>query len=161
MLGVNVMDFVSRVIFAVASMTLVVAATALIGLGCWQAITAFGQSARAIAPNVLDAIGYVVIAIAVFDVSKYLMEEEVFRTRQRRQASEARESLTRFISTIAIAVFLEGLVMVFEVSKEKVADLIYPTLLLATGIVVVVGLGLYQRLSATVEQEVEEPDGPS
>ena len=106
----------------------------------------------------LAAIGYVVIAMAVFDVAKYFVEEEVIRGREMRNAAEARRSLTKFISTISIAVFIEGLVLVFRVSKETVPDILYPTALLVTGIVIVVGLGVYQRLSADVEQKVEDKD---
>jgi hypothetical protein len=108
--------------------------------------------------GLLRAIGYMVIAIAVFDVSKYLAEEEVVRGRELRAASEARRSLTKFISTIAIAVFLEGLVTVFRVSKTNVPDMVYPTLLLLVGILIVLGLGAYQRLSASVEMEVGHSD---
>jgi hypothetical protein len=75
-----------------------------------------------------------------------------------RGAAETRRSLTKFISTISIAVFIEGLVLVFRVSRESVDELLYPTGLLITGIVIVVGLGLYQRLSADVEQKVDDKD---
>jgi hypothetical protein len=94
----------------------------------------------------------------VFDVAKYLIEEEVMRAREMRVASDARRSLTRFISTIAIAIFLEALVMVFRVSHEKISDLVFPTLLLFAGMALVLTLGLYQRLSVTVELEVEHRD---
>ena len=75
-----------------------------------------------------------------------------------RAASETRRSLTRFISTIAIAVFLEALVTVFRVSQEDVAKLLYPTLLFVAAILLVVGLGVYQRLSAEVEERVGHKD---
>ena len=106
----------------------------------------------------LIGIGYVVVSIAVFDVAKYLIEEEVMREREMRVASETRRSLTRFISTIAIAVFLEALVMVFRVSQEKISDLVFPKLLLFAGMALVLTLGVYQRLSAMVEVEVEHRD---
>jgi hypothetical protein len=73
-----------------------------------------------------------------------------------RSATEARRSLTKFVSTIAIAVFIEGLVIVFQASKESLPDMLYPTALLLTAIVIVIGLGVYQRLSADVEEMVEE-----
>ena len=98
------------------------------------------------------------ISLAVFDVAKYFIEEEVIRGREMRLTSEARRSLTKFISTISIAVFIEALVMVFRVSKEDVEKMLYPTALLLTAILIVVGLGLYQRLSAEVEQKVEAKD---
>ena len=94
--------------------------------------------------------------MAVFDVAKYFVEEEVIRGREMRTDAEARRSLTKFISTISIAVFIEGLVLVFRVSKESISDILYPTALLITAIVIVVGLGGYQRLSAEVEQKVEK-----
>ncbi|MBD2750342.1 hypothetical protein IC232_27155 [Microvirga sp. BT688] len=99
-----------------------------------------------------------IISIAVFDVAKFLIEEEVLNGRERRIASEARRSLTKFISTIAIAIFLEALVTVFRVSAAEVTQLLYPTLLLVAATLLIVGLGLYQRLSATVERQVDAND---
>ena len=101
----------------------------------------------------LGAIGYVVIAVAVFDVAKYFIEEEVIRGREMSIASEARRSLTKFISTISIAVFIEALVLVVRVSKQDVDKMFYPTLLLLTAIIIVVGLGVYQRLSVVIEKQ--------
>jgi hypothetical protein len=100
----------------------------------------------------------VVVSVATFEISKYVIEEEVVRGREMRVASEARRSLTRFISTIAIAIFLEALVVVFRVGKDNVPHLIYPTALLVAGILLIIGLGVYQRLSAIVEEEVEDKD---
>src|SRR5215208_3003392 len=44
----------------------------------------------------LGAVGYVIIAIAVFDVAKFLVEEEVLNRREKQTASDARRSLTKF-----------------------------------------------------------------
>ncbi len=55
--------------------------------------------------------------------------------------------------------FIEALVTVFRVSQqEDLQPLLYPTALLLTAIIIVVGLGHYQRLSAEVEQKVEAKD---
>ena len=72
--------------------------------------------------------------------------------------SEARRSLTKFVSTISIAVFLEGLVTVFRVSQESVPLLLYPAAIMITGTILILGLGLYQRMSVVVEREVEQKD---
>ena len=104
------------------------------------------------------SIGYVVIAMAVFDVAKYFVEEEVIRGREMRLASEARRSLTKFISTISIAVFIEGLVLVFRQSGQDVGLILYPVAVLMTAILIILGLGGYQRLSASVEGEVDAKD---
>ena len=121
----------------------------------WDTHSGFRNSA--VGGALLEAVGYTVIAIAVFDVGKYLLEEEAIRGREMRKADEARRSMTKFMSTIAIAVFLELLVAVFAASKDNISDMIYPTLLLLSGVALVVGLGVYQRLSVEVEQD-EGPD---
>ena len=149
-------ETISRGVFVLASAILMALASALMGYSIYQAFEGFGTPDYALSTKLLDAVGYVVIAIAIFDVAKYLLEEEVLRGRELRHASEARRSLTKFISTISIAVFLEALVMVFQASKKQLSDMIYPTLLLLTGIALIVGLGVFQRLSVTAETRTGE-----
>jgi hypothetical protein len=150
---VKMMDFLSRFAFATVSLVLMAMSLALVGFALVELYAAAARSSAEFGDALLGAIGYVVIAVAVFDVAKYFFEEEVIRGREMRIASEARRSLTKFISTIAIAVFIEGLVTVVRVSKQDVDKMFYPTLLLLTAIVIVIGLGLYQRLSVAGEQQ--------
>jgi hypothetical protein len=154
----HVMDYVSRGMFAVAAGVLMLIALALSGYCAFLLVGAFRGPWDEAGAALLGAIGYVVIAVAVFDVAKYFVEEEVIRGREMRLASEARRSLTKFISTIAIAVFIEGLVMVFRQSSQDVTQIFYPTSVLLSGILIILGLGFYQRLSADVEDQVEARD---
>ena len=101
-------------------------------------------------------VGYVVIAIAVFDVAKYLIEEEVVREREMREVGEVRRSLTRFILTILIAVFLEAIVLIFKVSDEDLSLAVYPTFLLLAGVAMLIGLGAFQRYAAVAEKATGE-----
>jgi ABC-type antimicrobial peptide transport system permease subunit len=151
-------DVLSRIAFAAASLVLIALSLALVVNGALAVIAGVSASWADASDALLSAIGYVVISIAVFDVAKYFIEEEVIRGREMRLTSEARRSLTKFISTISIAVFIEALVMVFRVGKDDIERLLYPTALLLTAIAIVVGLGLYQRMSAEVEQRVESKD---
>ena len=151
----SIIEALSRLAFASASLVLMAMSFGLVIYGGIEVAVGIGTSREDGSTALLAAIGYVVIAMAVFDVAKYFVEEEVIRGREMRNASEARRSLTKFISTISIAVFIEGLVLVFRVSRQNVADLLYPTALLFTAIIIVIGLGIYQRLSADVEQKVE------
>jgi hypothetical protein len=153
-----IIDICSRLAFAGASIVLMLMSVGLVIFGGWEVIAGLSGSFADASTALLAAIGYVVIAMAVFDVAKYFIEEEVIRGREMRTAAEARRSLTKFISTISIAVFIEGLVLVFRVSRENVTEILYPTTLLVTAILIVLGLGGYQRLSADVEQKVEDKD---
>jgi len=151
-----VIGVLSRIAFASASLVLMAMSFALVVYGASEVIL---SATWADAGNaLLIGIGYVVIAMAVFDVAKYFVEEEVIRGREMRSPAEARRKLTKFISTISIAVFIEGVVIAFHVSKQDVSLMIYPTMLLFTAIVIVVGLGAFQRLSSSVEEKVEQRD---
>ena len=152
------MTYLTRAVFAFASLALLLSAMALIGFGVMEALDGIRSPDTSGADAVLDMLGYIIVAIAVFDVAKYIFEDEVRRGNERRSAAEARRSLTKFLSTIVIALFLEALVVVFKTAREDVALLIYPTALLAATVAVLVGLGVFQRLSATVEEKVGEDD---
>lgn len=152
------MDLVSRTVFGLASAVLMLIALALSLYSAGLIVMALRGPWADAGPGLLESIGYVVIAVAVFDVAKYFVEEEVIRGREMRLASEARRSLTKFISTIAIAVFIEALVMVFRQGNQDVSLILYPAAVLFTGVLLILGLGFYQRLSADVERQVEAKD---
>lgn len=146
------MDIASRIVFAIVSIVLVALAFALLGTACILVFQA--SAADQFGSAVISAIGYVVISLAVFDVAKYLLEEEVLKRSEMRFTGEARRGLTKFISTIAIAVFLEALVLVAAAGKTDISETIYATLLMLVGILIVVGLGLYQYLSVKAETTI-------
>ena len=150
-------EFLTRAAFGLASIVLMLLACGLIFYAMSGVWTSYQRPDRDVGVALLEAVGYVVIAIAVFDVGKYLLEEEAIRGREMRNAGEARRSLTKFISTIVIAVLLEAVVTVFQAGKEDMPRMLYPTLLLFVGVLLFVGLGLYQRLSVSAESEVDDP----
>ena len=104
----KIMEGLSRFAFATASLVLMALSFALVIYGVVEVVSVGISSWKDAGGTVLAAIGYVVIAMAVFDLAKYFIEEEVIRGRELREAAEARRSLTKFVSTIAIAVFIEG-----------------------------------------------------
>jgi hypothetical protein len=153
-LPTTVLEHVTRWGFGAVAVLLVILALVMTAVAIGETIYAL-VTWQNFNQTVLRGVGYVVIAIAVFEVAKYLVEEEVMRGREMRAPAEARRSLTKFVATISIAVFLEGLVTVFRVSHESVADLVYPVLLLLTAILLILGLGVFQRLSVAVEGRVD------
>lgn len=150
-------EFLTRAAFGFASLVLMGLACGLIAYAMAGVWTSYKTPDLNVGATLLEAVGFTVIAIAVFDVGKYLLEEEAIRGREMRNAGEARRSLTKFISTIVIAVLLEALVTVFQAGKQAPSQMIYPTFLLLVGVLLLVGLGVYQRLSVSVEGEAQEP----
>lgn len=154
------MDRTSRIWFGAVGVVLIVLATALVTIGIYHVGMSLLRSDQFLNQRLLSAVGYVVIAIAVFDVAKYLIEEEVVRERELRQVGEVRRSLTRFTSTILIAVFLEAIVLIFKVTDEDISLAVYPTLLLFAGVAMLIGLGAFQRFAAAAERATGEHDDP-
>jgi hypothetical protein len=142
-------------VFGVASMALTLISLAMIGYALLQLAIAVRASERI--GYVLEAVSIIVIAVAVFEVAKYLFEEEILREeRELRSVREARQTLTKFLVIIVIAVSLEALVFVFKAGTEDITLLLYPSGLLLAAILLVVGLALFQRLTSETERTQKE-----
>ncbi len=154
------LNIASRFVFGAISLAMMLLAGGLIVFAGMQLVAVFTTPESDIGAQLLNSVGYTIIAVAVFEVAKYIFEEEVLNPTEMRHAGEARRSMTKFISTIAIAVFLEALVSIFRTAKEgDISNMLYPTLLLFAGVTLIVGLGAYQRLSATAEKEARGSPG--
>src|SRR5918998_3122254 len=152
----RIYDFLARAFFALIAIGLVILSGGLIVYAGIELVNAFEAPEHDIGRSLLDSVGYMVIAIAVFEVAKYILEEEALDPTQMRHTGEARRSITKFVSTIIIAVFLEALVAIFQASKgDDLSMMLYPTILLFAAVTLIVGLGLYQRLSISAESEVK------
>ena len=101
--------------------------------------------------KLLDEVALIVFSIAVIDVSKYLMTEEVLKEKDS-SPKEARRSFTKFVIIIVTALALEALVITIETVKTDISKLIYPILMFITATIFLIGLGVYQRLNAASEK---------
>lgn len=154
------MNLFSRLLYTVIAFTLLAAAVMLIGVAVWRTVTGYWTGEAAF-ENLLDAIGLIIIAVAVADVGKFLFEEEVLADRELRRPAEARGSLTKFMTIIIVALNLEALVLIAKTSRDRISDIVYPGMLALLGVIAMVGLGLFQRLSqnATAALPPERKDG--
>jgi hypothetical protein len=137
----------SKLFYAAAALGLTVFAVVLLGIAGYRLVIAAARDWNVL-HQTLECIGLVTIAIAVFEVGKFMVEEELVRERQLRSVLEARRSLTKFLTIVIITLSLEGLVLVFETKLERIADLIYPTALLTVAALAVVAMGVFQRLTS-------------
>ncbi|MFT6908987.1 MAG: hypothetical protein ACJAS1_005694 [Oleiphilaceae bacterium] len=107
-------------------------------------------------PLMLQSVAAIIIAAAIIDVAQYMMEEEVFKDKELRDPKEARRTITKIIVIITIAVSIEGLVFIFKAGTKDVSLLLYPGLLIIVSAILIVALGVYQKLSATIEKTEQE-----
>ena len=142
----DISDWIGRAVYGLISLSLGIISLTMMGVALWDIwLSIHGDTLLVTA--LLNAIGLIVIGMAVFDVSKFLLEEEVFSSSATKSPAKQRATLLKFLVIIAIAVNLEALVFVFDAGTKDITTLIYPTFLLIAAIFVVVGLGVYQKLT--------------
>ncbi len=142
--------WLTTLLYLLASITLIVAAFCLSGKAVYEIYDSIIVKAE-INKDILNAITYTVIAIAVCDVGRYLIEEEVEHEKKLNSPHEARRTITRFMVVITIALSLEGLVGVFEAGNKNPTGVPYPIAIVIYTIIVLIGLGIFQRLSVGTE----------
>ncbi|MEF8794613.1 hypothetical protein [Thiohalorhabdus sp.] len=135
-----------RGVYALISLFLSLIAVLLMGSAVYEVWLAWGDAAFLI-PSLLDGIALVVIGMAVFDVAKFLVEEEVLAEKAHESSGSQRSTLIKFLVIINIAILMEALVFVFKAAKEDIALLVYPTFLLIGAVLLVISLGVYQKLT--------------
>ncbi len=153
----HLLDYANALVYLLASIALLLISLLLIGYGLWEVGHAIYHGQPYINVS-LDAVGLIVISMAVFDIAKYLFEEQVVRDRELRSAREARRTLTKFLVIIIIASALEALVFIFQTGTTDMTNLLYPTALLVASVFVLMGLGVFQRLTADNERLLEGED---
>jgi len=96
--------------------------------------------------TILDEVGLIIFSIAVIDVGKYLMLEEVMHVEKKSsQLKKFRKNLTRFSIIIVSALSLEGLVLTIEVAKQDITKILYPIGLLVSAVLYIIGIGIYHK----------------
>ena len=143
-------EFFNKIIYLSIALVLMLLALALVVGAAWALITrtVAGESH---AFNLLHSVGLIIVSVAVFDVGKFLFEEEVLHDRELRSIREARRSLTKFMTIIIVALSLEALVLVFETKQEQVSALVYPSIVMGVAVLALVGLGMFQWLSSKAD----------
>lgn len=143
---------ISRLIYVLATAALMALACGFIIYACWSVYLALTAQASLLSA-MLHAVGLLIIAMAVSDVGKFLLGEELAPDRDLETTGEVRRTLSKFITIIIVAASLEALVFLFEAGRDRLSDLVYPSGLLAVVAIMVAVLGLYQRLAHAAEHE--------
>ena len=139
---------VSRLLYFIIAIAISGISLLLVSYGVREVATVMMGSSKNVIDHLLDAIGIVVISLALFDVTKYLVEEEVLPKNSRPKTHEDfRRALIKFLTILSIAVCLEALIFIFRAGKTDVSQLIYPIALLLAGVAVVLSLGVFIRIS--------------
>ena len=103
---------------------------------------------------VTESFGLVVLitlAMAIFDLGKTIIEEEVFLDKNLNHLGSTRRTISRFMSAILIAVSIEALLLMFKSLLGEDDQLMPAVWMLLAAVALLVGLGLYLKLSKDAE----------
>jgi hypothetical protein len=155
-------EWLARLLFIMIALALYGLAIAMVVAGAWQLIQG-GFGGRVGIYNLMSGVGLLIVSLAIADVAKFVVEENVVGERELRSPGEARRSMTKFMTIIIIALSLEAVVGIFEAGREKnFPELIYPTAVMAVAVLALVGLGAFQFLSRRAQTEpiADDTDAP-
>jgi hypothetical protein len=142
----NLSERIGLIMFSLISISLGLISLAMVVVAICNIWTSIHEN-QLLVKALLDAVGLIVIGMAVFDVSKFLLEEEVIKSHHAITPSTQRATLSKFLVIISIAVSLEALVFIFDAGKKDITLLIYPTFLLIAAVLMILSLGVYRKLS--------------
>ncbi|MFA6902054.1 MAG: PDC sensor domain-containing protein [Gallionellaceae bacterium] len=132
-------------LFAVAGVLLYAAGAEMISL--WH----IGSSKEDLHMKPFGVIIFLTLALAIFDLGKTILEEEVLMHKDIFRHSSTRRTITRFIAAILIAVSIEALLLMFKAALGVNGDLLSAVGMMLTAVGLLVGLGIYVYLGARAE----------
>ena len=94
---------------------------------------------------------FLTLALAIFDLGKTILEEEVLMHKDIFRHSSTRRTITRFVAAILIAVSIEALLLMFKAALGVNGDILSAVAMMLTAVGLLVGLGIYVYLGARAE----------
>mgnify|MGYP000858772245 FL=1 len=96
----------------------------------------------------------ITLAMAIFDLAKTTLEEEVLMHKEVFRHSATRRTTTRFLASIIIAVSIEGLLLMFKSAMGATDHLFEAAFVMFSAALLTVALGVYVYLGARAEQNL-------
>ena len=132
-------------LFAVAGVLLYAAGTEMVSL--WHT----DASKNDLHMKPFGVIIFLTLALAIFDLGKTILEEEVLMHKDIFRHSSTRRTITRFIAAILIAVSIEALLLMFKSALGVEGNVQSAVWMMLTAVGLLVGLGIYVYLGAKAE----------
>jgi len=102
-----------------------------------------GHTLEAIQLKPFSIIIFITLALAIFDLGKTILEEEVLMRKDILRHSSTRRTITRFIAAILIAVSIEALMLMFKGALHNGTESMQGVWMMLTAVGLLVGLGIY------------------
>lgn len=144
---------VFKLFYSFIALGLFIVVVLLLGLALEQIISlpAVHQSASEQHLKPFSIIIYLTLGLAVFDLGKTTLEEEVLMHKDIFRHSSTRRTITRFMAAILIAVSIESLLLMFKAALGESDQLTQAVSMMLAAVGLLIGLGVYVYLGARAE----------
>ena len=150
--------WLSNAVYLIVTVSLMLLALGFVLFSVFLILQCFLVAEHPILPTMLSAVSLLVIALAVSDVAKFLLEEQVIGDRDLRSAGEVRRTLSKFLTIVIIAAAMEAIVFMFDRGGDSHDRILYGAALLAGVSLLVIASAIHQRLTRSVEQSAPEEE---
>lgn len=99
------------------------------------------------ATQAFQSVILVTLGLAIFDLGKTILEEEVLLHKDIHHTGSTRRTISRFMSAIVIAVSIESLLLMFKSLLGDATHLNSAVFMLIAAVALLVGLGAYLKLT--------------
>jgi len=100
------------------------------------------------ATQAFQSVILVTLGLAIFDLGKTILEEEVLLHKDIHHTGSTRRTISRFMSAIVIAVSIESLLLMFKSLLGDATHLNSAVFMLFAAVALLVGLGAYLKLTS-------------
>lgn len=142
-------------LFACCAFTLI----GLAGIELWSAIgPASGQTEYTRFDSVLQCVAMLTIAMASLELADTVVEDEIGDQGRQSESPRIRRVLARFLVVVIVSLAIESLVAVFKLMHDNPVHLGQATLVAISAAALLVGWGLFNRLSRKSERTCDDYD---
>ena len=103
--------------------------------------------------DVFEATILLTLALAIFDLAKTLIEEEILGQNKEHNISGPHKTMVRFLGSIIIALSIEALMLVFKFAITDPNQLIYAMYIVAGVAMLLIGLAVYIKFTKVKNEQ--------
>jgi len=97
--------------------------------------------------DVFEATILLTLALAIFDLSKTILEEEILGRHKENNISGPHKTMVKFLGSIIIALSIEALMLVFKFAIIDPAEIIYAMVIIAGVALLLISLAVYIKFT--------------
>jgi hypothetical protein len=136
-----------QIVYGIIGVMLVVVSGLLL-YSAGQSLFAMVHAHTNTATQAFQSVILVTLGLAIFDLGKTILEEEVLLHKDIHHTGSTRRTIARFMSAIVIAVSIESLLLMFKSLLGDASHLNSAVFMLFAAVALLVGLGVYLKLTS-------------